>query len=110
VVLGGTHIGCFELFAREGIRSAADLKGKSVGLSASPVLLRLMAAQVGLNPKEDLRWVTDPALKPMELFARVRSTGSWDFRRSRRSCALATPGTSFSTPLRIAHGRSISAA
>ena len=69
VVLGGTHIGCFELFAREGIRSAADLKGKSVGVNASPVLLRLMAAQVGLNPKEDLRWVTDPAQKPMELFA-----------------------------------------
>jgi NitT/TauT family transport system substrate-binding protein len=68
--LAGLHIGCFELFAREGIRSAADLKGKSVGLkSASPLLLSLLAAHVGLDPKEDLRWVTDPAVKPMELFA-----------------------------------------
>ena len=64
------HIGCFELFAREGIRSVADLKGKSVGLkTATPSLLRLMAANVGLDPKEDFRWVTDPAERPMELFA-----------------------------------------
>jgi NitT/TauT family transport system substrate-binding protein len=67
--LAGMHIGCFELFARQGIRSAADLKGKSVGLkSAAPLLLSLLAAHVGLDHKADLRWVTDPALKPMELF------------------------------------------
>jgi NitT/TauT family transport system substrate-binding protein len=69
-VLAGAHAGCFELFAREGIRSVADLKGKSVGLKfAPPALLALMAAHVGLDPERDLRWVTDPALKPMELFA-----------------------------------------
>jgi NitT/TauT family transport system substrate-binding protein len=68
--LAGMHIGCFELFAREGIRSAADLKGKSVGLkSAAPLLLSLLAAHVGLDPKSDLRWVTDSALTPIELFA-----------------------------------------
>ena len=49
--LAGMHIGCFELFANEGIRSAADLKGKSVGLkSAAPLLLSLLAAHVGLDP------------------------------------------------------------
>jgi NitT/TauT family transport system substrate-binding protein len=69
-VLGGAHVGCFELFASEGIRSFTDLKGKSVGLkSASPKLLSLMAAHVGLDPKKDLHWVADPAQRPMELFA-----------------------------------------
>jgi NitT/TauT family transport system substrate-binding protein len=69
-VLAGVHVGCFELFAREGIHSVADLKGKSVGLKyAPPDLLRLMAAHVGLDPKKDLRWVIDPAQRPMELFA-----------------------------------------
>jgi NitT/TauT family transport system substrate-binding protein len=69
-VLSGVHIGCYEFFARKGIRNIADLKGKSVGLqSASPLFLRLIAAHVGLDPKEDLDWVTDPAQKPMELFA-----------------------------------------
>src|SRR5215831_5455974 len=27
-IVGGEHIGCFELFAKEGIRSITDLKGK----------------------------------------------------------------------------------
>ena len=31
-VVAGVHPGCFELFAREPIRSIADLKGKSVGV------------------------------------------------------------------------------
>jgi NitT/TauT family transport system substrate-binding protein len=71
-VLAGVHSGCFELFAREGIRSITELKGKTVGLNAFPPgLLILMAAQVGLDPARDIRWVTgaDPAVQPLELFA-----------------------------------------
>ena len=49
-VLGGVHVGCFELFAREAVRNVADLKGKSVGQSNTIGLLNLMAAQVGLHP------------------------------------------------------------
>jgi hypothetical protein len=33
-LLAGVHVGCYELFAREGIRTIADLKGKSVGVGA----------------------------------------------------------------------------
>ena len=70
VVLSGVHVGCFELFARQGIHNVADLKGKSVGLKAAPAaLLTLMAAQVGLDPAKDIRWVTDQSLGPLELFA-----------------------------------------
>ena len=72
VVLAGVHVGCYELFAKEGIRSITELKGKSVGLQGSPPnLLALMAAHVGLNPTRDIRWVTstDPSVKPLELFA-----------------------------------------
>ena len=69
-LLAGAHAGCFELFAQEGIRGIADLKGKSVGLElAMPALLTLMAAHVGLDPERDIRWVTDPKLKPLDLFA-----------------------------------------
>jgi NitT/TauT family transport system substrate-binding protein len=69
-VLSGVHIGCYELFAREGLGSITELKGKQVGLqTGSPALLRLMATQVGLDPDKDLRWVTDPKEKPLELFA-----------------------------------------
>src|ERR1051326_9589471 len=36
VVLGGVHVGCYELFVRDGIHSITELKGKTVGLRASP--------------------------------------------------------------------------
>src|SRR5206468_10651491 len=42
VVLAGIHVGCFELFAREGIRHIAELKGKSIGLRGGLGLLTLM--------------------------------------------------------------------
>ena len=34
VNLAGVHVGCFELLAHGGIRSIADLKGKSIGITA----------------------------------------------------------------------------
>jgi len=69
-VLAGLHAGCFELFAQKNIRGIADLKGKSVGLKLSPEdLLTLMAAQVGLDPVNDIHWVTGPSLDPLGLFA-----------------------------------------
>ena len=33
-LLAGIHVGCFELFAKEGVRSVADLKGRTVGIQA----------------------------------------------------------------------------
>jgi len=69
-ILAGVHAGCYELFAREGIGSITELKGKQVGLQAgSPALLKLMAAQVGLDPEKDFQWVIDPKVKPLDLFA-----------------------------------------
>jgi NitT/TauT family transport system substrate-binding protein len=73
-LLAGVHVGCFELFGRQGLRSIADLKGKSVGVqglrSSQYVFLAAMAANVGLDPVKDIRWITpDPGVKPMELFA-----------------------------------------
>jgi NitT/TauT family transport system substrate-binding protein len=74
LLLAGVHVGCFELFAGEGIRRIADLKGKSVGVNAmgsgSHVFLAAIVAHVGLDPTKDLRWVaTGPSVEPLELFA-----------------------------------------
>src|SRR5215470_15991601 len=72
-ILGGEHVGCFELFAREGIRGIRDLKGKAVGVqgmgSSQHVFVSTMAAHVGLDPTKDIRWIAGSAVKPMELFA-----------------------------------------
>jgi NitT/TauT family transport system substrate-binding protein len=72
-LLAGIHVGCFELFAKEGIRSVADLKGRTVGIQAletsQHVFLSAMATLVGLNPAKDIEWVTSASVKPIELFA-----------------------------------------
>src|SRR6516164_6804328 len=68
-IVAGLHAGCFELFAGAGVRGIADLRRKRVGLASSPpALLIMMAASVGVERK-DIDWVTDPALRPLDLFA-----------------------------------------
>jgi NitT/TauT family transport system substrate-binding protein len=71
-MLAGVHVGCFELFTREGINGVADLKGKSVGTqglgSSAHVFISAMAALVGLDPAKDINWVTSAEPKPIDLF------------------------------------------
>jgi NitT/TauT family transport system substrate-binding protein len=71
--LAGVHSGCFELFAHEPVRTISDLKGKKVGIdvlgSGRQLYVALLAAHVGLNPKEDIEWVEESNLNPMEMFA-----------------------------------------
>jgi NitT/TauT family transport system substrate-binding protein len=75
VVLAGIHVGCFELFGNEGVRTITELKGKSVGIeglgSPRAAFVAIMAAHVGRDPAKDIRWVipTDPSVKPLDLFA-----------------------------------------
>ena len=70
--LGPLHVGCFEVFGRQGIQSILDLKGKSVGVEAigSPthLFLSVIAANIGIDPSKDINWVTSGSVKPMQLF------------------------------------------
>ena len=74
VVLGGIHVGCFELFGTERVRTIRDLKGKTVGvrgLDTPPhTFLSSMAAYVGLDPRRDIAWVTHPSDESMRLLGR----------------------------------------
>jgi NitT/TauT family transport system substrate-binding protein len=74
-ILAGVHVGCFELFGRAELRSITDLKGRSVGVqalgSSQYLFLAAIAANVGLDPGKDIRWVIpEPSVKPIELFAK----------------------------------------
>jgi NitT/TauT family transport system substrate-binding protein len=73
VILSGLHIGCFELFGTQQIRSIRDLKGKQVAVtrltSGRHLFFSAMAGYVGLDPRKDLTWVTDPAATSMQRFA-----------------------------------------
>jgi NitT/TauT family transport system substrate-binding protein len=72
-IIAGVHVGCFELFATESIRTIADLKGKTVGVhdfgASTHVFVSTMAAHVGLDPVRDIKWITSPTIAPKELFA-----------------------------------------
>ena len=92
--LAGVHVGCYELFAHEPIRTISDLRGKSVGIqrlgSASHLLLSIMAAHVGLNPHTDINWIHQPRFQLQGAVRRRESGHAFRRRRqSRRSCAPA---------------------
>ena len=73
VILTGTHVGCFELFGTERIRSVKDLKGKTVAVpgmgTSHHVFVASMAAFVGLDPRGDITFVTPPTAEAMRLLA-----------------------------------------
>ena len=73
VIVGGEHIGCFELLGNDKIRTIRDLKGKSVAIppqDTSPyAFLASMVGHVGLDPRKDIRWVKHAPSESMQLLA-----------------------------------------
>jgi NitT/TauT family transport system substrate-binding protein len=73
VCMAGVHIGCWELFGTERVRSIRDLKGKTVAVfelgSGHHVFLASMAAYVGLDPRKDIHWVVHPPAEAKRLLA-----------------------------------------
>lgn len=69
-ILAGGHIGCFELFGAGPVGSIRDLQGKTVAVTElggpTHVFLSSMAAYVGLNPAQDITWITLPAAESMQ--------------------------------------------
>jgi NitT/TauT family transport system substrate-binding protein len=73
VILGGLHIGCFELFGTNEVRSIGDLKGKAVAVpaldSSRYVFLASMAAYIRLDPRKDINFVTHPGPESIQLLS-----------------------------------------
>jgi NitT/TauT family transport system substrate-binding protein len=72
LMLGGIHVGCYELFASERIRTMRDLKGKAIGVSelgaGRHVFLQSALSYVGLDPDKDVTFVTESAAECMKRF------------------------------------------
>ena len=83
VILAGIHVGCFELFVTERVRTLVDLKGKKVAIlqrgSAQHVFLASMATQVGLDPARDIEWLEQPPAEAKRLLAEGRIDGFLGF-------------------------------
>jgi len=73
VLLGGVHIGCFELFGTNEVRAIRNLKGKTVAVpelgGAHYAFLSSMVVYVGLNPQKDIHWVTHSPAESAQLLA-----------------------------------------
>jgi len=65
--------GASKCSATKGIRSIGDLKGKNVGIaalrSAQHLFLSVIAANIGIDPRKEINWVTSKDVKPVQLFA-----------------------------------------
>jgi NitT/TauT family transport system substrate-binding protein len=61
VILGGIHVGCYELFGGEQVRAVRDLRGRKVAVpelgSGHHIFVSMMASHVGLDPRKDIEWV-----------------------------------------------------
>ena len=73
VLLGGVHVGCFELFGAAQVQTIRDLKGKTVAVpelgSVHQLFIASMAAYVGLDPQKDIHWAVHPPPAAMHLLA-----------------------------------------
>jgi NitT/TauT family transport system substrate-binding protein len=73
VILGGLHIGCFELFGTHEVRTIRDLQGKTVAVpaldSSRYVFLASMVAYVGLDLHKDINFVTHPGPESIRLLS-----------------------------------------
>ena len=65
VALAGIHVGCYELFASDRIRSIGDLNGKKIAIpslgSPDHVLMAIILAYIGIDPVNDIKWLTGPS-------------------------------------------------
>jgi NitT/TauT family transport system substrate-binding protein len=73
VVLGGVHVGCYELFGTEQVRAIRDLKGKTVAVTelggGAHLFVASMAQYVGLSPHTDITWVLHPPAESIQRLA-----------------------------------------
>jgi NitT/TauT family transport system substrate-binding protein len=73
VLLGGVHVGCYEVFGTDRVRAIRDLKGKAVAVpelgGSHHLFVASMAQYVGLDPHKDIHWVVHPPAEAIPLLA-----------------------------------------
>jgi NitT/TauT family transport system substrate-binding protein len=71
VLLAGLHLGCWELFGNDKVKSLRELRGRTVVcekmLAGDQILLSSMLAWVGIHPDE-VRWLARPGGSAMSAF------------------------------------------
>ena len=110
--LAGVHAGCYVLFAREGINTILDLKGRRVGVgpavgSDPQMYVSVMATYVGLDPVTDIEWVQSD-VSPVHLFEEGKVDALLSFPPEAQEVRAGNWAMWSSTACRTGHGQSIS--
>ena len=73
VLLGGVHVGCYEVFGTERVRAIRDLKGKTLAVpelgGSHHLFVASMVQYVGLDPQKDIHWAVHPPAEAIQLLA-----------------------------------------
>jgi NitT/TauT family transport system substrate-binding protein len=73
VLIAGLHVGCYELFGTNRIRTLRDLNGKTVAVtslgSGRHIFLASILAHIGLDIRKDVNLVTHPPAQAMRLLS-----------------------------------------
>ena len=73
LLLGGIHVGCYELFSSERVRAVRDLRGRKVTVpelgTAHHLFASMMVSHVGIDPQKDIEWVLSPPGESKQLLA-----------------------------------------
>ena len=71
VIVAGLHVGCYELVGSDRVRKISDLMGKTVAVAdrGRRAFISSMAVQVGLDPRNDIKWVEKSGEEAMQLLA-----------------------------------------
>jgi NitT/TauT family transport system substrate-binding protein len=71
VLLGGVHVGCYEVFGTDRVRAIRDLKGNTVAVpelgGSQHLFVASMAQYIGLDPCQDINWVIHPPTESIQL-------------------------------------------
>jgi NitT/TauT family transport system substrate-binding protein len=76
VLVGGVHVGCYELFGGEHVRAVRDLRGRKAAVpelgGGHHIFTSMMASHVGLDPRKDIEWVIEPGPQGKKLLAEAK--------------------------------------
>lgn len=73
VMLGGVHVGCWQVFGSPALKSIRDFKGKTVAISGPTgpdgVFMAMTLANVGLDLRQDVRLMTSTPAEAAKLLS-----------------------------------------
>jgi NitT/TauT family transport system substrate-binding protein len=73
VLLAGVHVGCYELFGNQAVRTVRDLRNRRIAVlgpgSTHQLFLSSILSYVGIDPRHDVKWVVTTRSEARQLLS-----------------------------------------